>query len=58
MAVPYSVRARMMPTVSTPVTWEEVGKGFRPTDFTVLNVIERVKKKSGALFAPLSTQKK
>jgi bifunctional non-homologous end joining protein LigD len=56
MAVPYSVRARKVPSVSTPVTWEEVAKGFEPTHFTLLNVVERIKQK-GDLFAPLSTEK-
>jgi bifunctional non-homologous end joining protein LigD len=54
---PYSLRARAEPTVSAPVTWEEVervaGDGraerlrFLPND-----VLERVAK-DGDLFAPL-----
>jgi bifunctional non-homologous end joining protein LigD len=56
MAVPYSVRARNVPSVSTPVTWEEVAKGFLPADFTMVNVVSRIKQK-GDLFAPLSTEK-
>lgn len=56
MAAPYSVRARSIPSVSAPVTWEEVSKGFRPWDFTLLNMPQRLKQK-GDLFAPLSTEK-
>jgi bifunctional non-homologous end joining protein LigD len=46
---PYSLRARELPTVSTPVTWEEVesGKFLR---FTADEVLERVDR-HGDLFA-------
>ncbi|OEF98592.1 non-homologous end-joining DNA ligase [Desulfuribacillus alkaliarsenatis] len=44
LPAPYSVRARQQPTVSTPVTWEEVEKGFKPEDFTIFNTIERIEK--------------
>ena len=48
----YSVRPRPEATVSTPVTWKEVGKGIRIEDFTVRNVPARVKT-LGDLWKPL-----
>jgi bifunctional non-homologous end joining protein LigD len=48
----YSVRPRPEATVSTPVTWEEVGRNIRIEDFTVSNVPARVKK-IGDLWKPL-----
>src|SRR6266851_10267460 len=39
----YSARPRPDATVSTPVTWKEVGKGIRIEDFTVKNVPARVR---------------
>jgi bifunctional non-homologous end joining protein LigD len=49
----YSLRARARPTVSTPVTWQEVGRCRKPEDlvFEAAEVLERVKRK-GDLFAP------
>ena len=51
---PYSLRARPRPTVSTPVTWDEVESCRAPSDlsFTAPDVLTRVEK-SGDLFAPL-----
>jgi bifunctional non-homologous end joining protein LigD len=51
---PYSLRARSKPTVSTPVTWEEVMGCERPEDlaFTSGEVLERVAE-HGDLLAPL-----
>jgi bifunctional non-homologous end joining protein LigD len=48
---PYSLRARERPTVSTPVTWEEVESCKRPADltFTADDVLARVAS-SGDLF--------
>ncbi len=51
----YSLRARPMPTVSTPVTWEEVADCARTGDpdrlrFTATEVVERVES-LGDLFA-------
>jgi bifunctional non-homologous end joining protein LigD len=40
----YSVRPRPEATVSTPVTWKEIGKGVRIEDFTIMNVPARVAK--------------
>lgn len=51
---PYSLRARTHPTLSTPVTWDEVESCRAPEDlfFTAPDVLTRVEK-SGDLFAPL-----
>jgi bifunctional non-homologous end joining protein LigD len=38
----YSVRPTPQASVSTPVTWEEVGEKIRIEDFTLQNVPERV----------------
>jgi bifunctional non-homologous end joining protein LigD len=49
---PYSLRARSLPTVSTPVTWDEVGRCKHAADlvFTADDVARRVEE-SGDLFA-------
>jgi len=51
---PYSLRARSRPTVSTPVTWDEVAGCERPEDlmFTSADVLDRVAGQ-GDLLAPL-----
>ena len=46
---PYSLRARPQPTVSTPLTWDEVEAGG-PLSFTAADVLERVER-HGDLFA-------
>jgi bifunctional non-homologous end joining protein LigD len=46
---PYSLRARDEPTVSTPLTWDEVEAGGTPR-FTSDEVLERVEE-FGDLFA-------
>jgi bifunctional non-homologous end joining protein LigD len=53
----YSLRARERPTVSTPVTWEEVERALKKKDLKLLvfesnQVLERVEE-LGDLFAPL-----
>jgi bifunctional non-homologous end joining protein LigD len=53
----YSLRARERPTVSTPVTWEEVEQALKKKDASLLafeshQVLERVEK-TGDLFAPV-----
>ena len=50
----YSLRARPQPTVSTPVTWDEVEACRKPDDlvFTSDDVLARVEA-DGDLFAPL-----
>lgn len=57
LPAPYSPRAREAGSVSAPVSWEEVEQGFLPTDFTMLNMGERVKER-GDLFASITREKK
>ncbi len=57
----YSLRARERPTVSTPVTWEEVERTLKKKDAGLLvfesdQVLKRVEK-MGDLFAPVLTLK-
>jgi bifunctional non-homologous end joining protein LigD len=57
----YSLRARERPTVSTPVTWEEVERALKKKDANLLvfeasQVLERVAK-MGDLFEPVLTLK-
>jgi bifunctional non-homologous end joining protein LigD len=51
---PYSLRARDLPTVSTPVTWDEVAACREVADltFTAPDVLDRVEA-HGDLFAAL-----
>jgi bifunctional non-homologous end joining protein LigD len=49
----YSVRPKERAPVSTPVTWEEVERGFEITDFRIDNVRERVGE-LGDLWAPVA----
>ena len=53
---PYSLRARQFPTVSTPVSWDEVQACRQPQDlfFTAEAVLDRVAD-LGDMFAPLLT---
>ena len=48
----YSVRPHPRAAVSTPVTWEEIEKGFLLEDFHLRNVPARIREK-GDLWAPL-----
>lgn len=52
LASVYSVRPTELATVSTPVTWKEVGDGFRIADFRMETVAERLRK-TGDLWKPL-----
>jgi bifunctional non-homologous end joining protein LigD len=56
----YSLRAKPQPTVSTPVTWQEVestvNEDSAPLEFTSEAALQRVEKQ-GDLFAPLLTLK-
>jgi bifunctional non-homologous end joining protein LigD len=50
----YSLRAMERPTVSTPLTWDEVEDMDEPLSFTSAEVLERVER-LGDLFAPVQT---
>ncbi len=55
----YSLRAKERPTVSTPLTWDEVKKAVKAKkklSFETDEVLKRVKKR-GDLFAPVLTLK-
>jgi len=56
LASVYSVRPKPKATVSTPVTWKEVDRGFKMEDFSIYNVPDRVRKQ-GDLWAPLLAAK-
>ena len=56
LASVYSVRPKPAATVSTPVTWKEVERGFRMEDFTMQTVLPRFKK-LGDLWKPLLEKK-
>ena len=45
LAAPYCVRPRPKAPISTPVTWDEVKNGFYPTDFTLTNMTDRLKRR-------------
>lgn len=53
----YSLRARSTPTVSTPITWDEVSDGAAggPLSFEMATVLERVEA-HGDLLAPVLTK--
>jgi bifunctional non-homologous end joining protein LigD len=53
LASVYSVRPTPRATVSTPVTWPEVERGFRMDDFRIDNVAQRVRE-LGDLWRPLT----
>jgi bifunctional non-homologous end joining protein LigD len=53
LASVYSVRPQPLATVSTPVTWDEVERGFRIEDFRIDNVPERVRR-LGDLWKPMT----
>ena len=50
VAAPYSLRPKEGAPVSMPLQWEEVKKGLKIKDFTMLNAIDRLKE-TGDLFA-------
>lgn len=52
LASVYCVRPKDQAPVSTPLAWEEVKKGLKPTDFTIANILNRLKEK-GDLFEPV-----
>lgn len=56
LASVYSVRPKPAATVSTPVTWKEIERGFRMEDFAMKTVLPRFKK-LGDLWKPLLENK-
>lgn len=44
MAAPYCVRPKVGATVSTPLAWEELNDELDPAVFTILTILERLKK--------------
>lgn len=43
ICAPYSIRPKPGATVSAPLHWEEVKKGLKMSDFTMKNMLDRVK---------------
>ena len=57
VVAPYSVRPREHATVSAPLRWDEVeAKGITPQDFTIQNMMQRIRQK-GDLFKSVLTKK-
>ena len=52
LAAPYSVRPTKDASVSTPLKWEEIKEGLRPSDFTIKNMEQRLKD-HGDLWQPV-----
>jgi bifunctional non-homologous end joining protein LigD len=50
ICAPYSARPKPGATVSTPLHWDEVKKGIQISDFTINNILDRVKSE-GDLFS-------
>jgi bifunctional non-homologous end joining protein LigD len=48
IAAPYSARAKPGATVSMPLTWKQVEKGVKISDFTIGNVPQLIRKNSDA----------
>ena len=48
IAAPYSARAKPGATVSMPLTWKQVEKGVKISDFTIQNTAKLVEKNNGA----------
>lgn len=48
IAAPYSARAKPGATVSMPLTWKQVEKGVKISDFTIRNVPQLVRKNGDA----------
>lgn len=48
----YSIRPKSEATVSTPLHWEEVKKGLKMSNFTIFNVLDRLKSE-GDIFKPV-----
>ncbi|MEO5946739.1 MAG: DNA ligase D [Chitinophagaceae bacterium] len=54
LASAYSIRPVPGATVSAPLEWKEVNKSLTPSDFTIVNIFDRIKKK-GDLFSAVLT---
>ena len=52
VSAPYSLRPKPGATVSMPLHWDEVKKGLKMSDFTLLNALDRIKK-VGDIFKPV-----
>jgi bifunctional non-homologous end joining protein LigD len=52
LAAPYSLRPKPGATVSMPLHWEELKKGLKMQDFTLVNAMQRIQKE-GDLFKPV-----
>ncbi len=56
LAAPYSLRPVRFAQVSTPLQWEELTPGLRPSDFTIKNIFRRLGK-VGDIWKPLLNHK-
>ena len=56
LASVYSVRPKPGATVSAPLEWKEVNHKLSPSQFTMKNIWQRIRKK-GDLFSPVLTEK-
>jgi bifunctional non-homologous end joining protein LigD len=52
VAAPYALRPKPGATVSMPLYWDEVKKGLKMSDFTIFNVVERLRS-VGDIFKPV-----
>lgn len=52
LAAPYSVRPTPDATVSAPLHWGEITPSLKPTDFTIKNMLKRIKKE-GDIWKPV-----
>lgn len=55
LASAYSIRPVPGASVSAPLEWKEVNNSLMPSDFTIENMVERIKTK-GDLFRPVITE--
>jgi bifunctional non-homologous end joining protein LigD len=56
VAAPYSARPHHVPSVSTPLLWNEVNAALDPAAFTITTIVTRLAKK-GDLFAAVMDKK-
>lgn len=52
LASVYSIRPKEGASISMPLEWDELKPGLKPTDFTIHNALERIRKK-GDIFKPV-----